>query len=64
MEGQILRETGRRTLVFKTLSLEEALRILAEDEESEVDVTDVFISPPEGNELTNEDSADEDWLTI
>ncbi|KAG8232458.1 hypothetical protein J437_LFUL012104 [Ladona fulva] len=43
-----------------SLSLEEALRILAEDEDSEVEVADVFISPPEGNELTDEDSADED----
>ena len=42
------------------LSLEEVLRILDEDEESQVDVTDVFISPPEGNELTDEDLADED----
>ncbi|KAG8231880.1 hypothetical protein J437_LFUL011785 [Ladona fulva] len=36
-----------------SLPLEEA--ILAEDDDSEVDVADVFISPPEGNELTDED---------
>ena len=42
------------------LSLEKVLRILDEDEESQVDVTDVFISPPDGNELTDEDLADED----
>jgi DNA excision repair protein ERCC-6 len=36
------------------------MRILAEDEESEIDVRDVFITPPEGNDLTDEDSADED----
>ncbi|KAG8233155.1 hypothetical protein J437_LFUL014107 [Ladona fulva] len=43
-----------------SLSLEEALRILAEDDDSEVGVADMFISLPEGNELTDEDSADED----
>ncbi|KAG8239914.1 hypothetical protein J437_LFUL014960 [Ladona fulva] len=38
-----------------SLSLEEALRILAEDKVSEVDVADLFISPSEGNELKYED---------
>lgn len=42
------------------LTVEDAIRILSEDEESEIDVTDIFITPPDASELTDEDSGDDD----